>query len=83
MRYTSPMGTCKECSGTGVVTFSKEKGGPQCQNCGGVGHITPEHAQRAIASILDYPSVYMGGPSQQSMRRALQVIEYLKNQNFF
>lgn len=34
--------------------------------------------QRQIASILDYPSVYMGGPSRGSMGKAERVIEYLE-----
>jgi hypothetical protein len=34
--------------------------------------------QRHIASILDYPSVYMGGPSRHSMDRALDIIKWLE-----
>lgn len=30
-----------------------------------------------IASILDHPSVYMGGPSIQSIRKAIKIVEYL------
>ena len=37
-----------------------------------------ELIQRRIASILDGTSVYMGGPSQGSMRRALKIIELLE-----
>ena len=35
--------------------------------------------QRRIASILDHPSVYMGGPSQASMRKADEIIMSLEN----
>lgn len=42
-------------------------------------HYDPERALRGtIASILDRPSVYMGGPSQQNLRRADQIIECLR-----
>lgn len=30
-----------------------------------------------IASVLDYPSVYMGGPSQHSRRKAQRIIDAL------
>lgn len=30
-----------------------------------------------IASVLDYPSVYMGGPSMQSRKKAERIIEAL------
>ena len=33
--------------------------------------------RQAIASSLDYPSVYMGGPSQQSVRKAIKIVELL------
>jgi len=33
--------------------------------------------RQRIASILDHPSVYMGGPSQQSLRKAIRIIEAL------
>lgn len=31
-----------------------------------------------IASMLDHPSVFMGGPSQRSIRRARDIIDALK-----
>ena len=34
--------------------------------------------QRRIASILDYPSLYMGGPSHGSMRKADNIIKELE-----
>lgn len=34
--------------------------------------------QRQIASILDFPSVYMGGPSRSAMDRAARVIACLE-----
>ena len=73
--------TCKECKGTGSVIFTKERGGPVCNNCGGMGTMTPKILQSRIASILYHPSLYMGGPSQQSLRRAKKIIEYLQDQN--
>lgn len=33
--------------------------------------------RQAIASALDYPSVYMGGPSHQSVRKAIKIVELL------
>lgn len=73
---------CKECGGKGEVVFTKEKGGPACNNCGGRGVMTKEHMCLAIASILDNPSVYMGGPSQGSLRKADRILEYLEDQGF-
>lgn len=35
--------------------------------------------QRRIASILDHPSVYMGGPSPNSMRKADMIIASLES----
>lgn len=37
-----------------------------------------EYVRREIASVLDHPSVYMGGPSQNSLRRASRVIDCLE-----
>ena len=34
--------------------------------------------QRVIASCIDHPSVYMGGPSRNSMRKAETIVEYLE-----
>lgn len=33
-----------------------------------------------IASMLDHPSVFMGGPSQRSIRRARDIIKALKTE---
>jgi hypothetical protein len=33
--------------------------------------------RQSIASALDYPSVYMGGPSQASVRKAIRIVEHL------
>lgn len=33
--------------------------------------------QHVIASILDHPSVYMGGPSQNSLRKADRIVKFL------
>lgn len=71
---------CKECSGTGVVDFTKERGGPVCNNCGGRGTVGREVIERVIGGILDHPSVYMGGPSRQSMRKAAAIADYLSDQ---
>lgn len=69
---------CKECNGTGEVVFTKEKGGPICNSCGGNGYLTDIILQRMIASKIDYPSVYMGGPSHNTMRKAERIIKILK-----
>ena len=37
-----------------------------------------EELQRMIAGILDHPSVYMGGPSRQNMRRADKIISTIR-----
>lgn len=34
--------------------------------------------RQTIASILDRPNVYMGGPSPQSVRKAIRIIEALE-----
>lgn len=36
--------------------------------------------RQRIAAILDHPSVYMGGPSQQSIRKAIKIIEALDDE---
>lgn len=69
---------CKQCNGTGEVVFTKEKGGPICPSCGGNGYLTDEILCRMIASTIDHPSVYMGGPSHNSMRKAERIIKNLK-----
>jgi hypothetical protein len=33
--------------------------------------------RQQIASILDHPSVYMGGPSANSVRKAIGIVEML------
>lgn len=33
--------------------------------------------RQQIASALDFPSVYMGGPSQRSLRRAIKIVDRL------
>lgn len=71
--------TCKECGGTGQVVFTKERGGPVCNTCGGAGTMTPEVVTRNIAAILDHPSIYMGGPSRRSMAMSARITDYLKS----
>ena len=71
---------CKQCNGTGEVVFTKEKGGPICPSCGGNGYLTDEILCRMIASMIDHPSVYMGGPSINSRRKAVNIIEMLKKE---
>ena len=34
--------------------------------------------QRGIAATIDHPSVYMGGPSRDSLRKAAAIIEVLE-----
>ena len=71
---------CKECNGTGEVVYTKERGGPICNNCGGNGYLTDEIIQRTMASIMDYPSLYMGGPSHHSKMKADKIIKFLKEE---
>lgn len=78
MKPTVTRPPCKECNGTGEVVFTKEKGGPICNSCGGNGYLTDEIICRTIASAIDYPSVYMGGPSHNSIRKAERIIKILK-----
>lgn len=33
-----------------------------------------------VATLLDYPSVYMGGPSDANLRRALRIISALSEE---
>ena len=68
---------CPECAGSGKVEFTRERGGPICNNCGGAGYLRRDRLRLAIAAILDHPGVYMGGPSAQSMRRADRIVEML------
>ena len=68
---------CKECGGTGTVVFTKERGGPTCNTCMGAGYMTEKVVLPTIASILDHPSVYMGGPSKQSLKKARKILDYL------
>ena len=74
------MNICKECKGYGLVEFTKEHGGPVCNNCGGKGYMSPEVVQSYIAGILDYPNVYMGGPSQRSLHLAGKIVGMLQDQ---
>ena len=69
---------CKECNGTGEVVFTRERGGPICNSCGGNGYLTDIILCRMIAGQIDYPSLYMGGPSYTSMRKAERIIDMLK-----
>lgn len=44
-----------------------------------MGDYDPQLALRqTIAGVLDHPSVYMGGPSRQHLRKADQIIECLR-----
>lgn len=36
-----------------------------------------EYIRREIASIIDYPSVFMGGPSRSSLQKAGRIIDAL------
>lgn len=36
--------------------------------------------RQAIAASLDYPSVYMGGPSPHSVRKAVRIVEMLMDE---
>lgn len=74
--------SCKECQGKGEVEFTKERGGPICNSCGGHGYLTDRILQRIIAAQIDYPSVYMGGPSPASLKKANNIIDILKKEGF-
>lgn len=39
-----------------------------------------EYVRRTIASVIDHPSVYMGGPSQNSIRVAGRIMDELDRQ---
>lgn len=41
-----------------------------------------EVLQRHIAASLDHPSVYMGGPSKQNMRKAERLIEWMERDGY-
>lgn len=71
---------CRECRGTGEVVWTKERGGAVCNACGGLGHTNRDIVLQIIASILDRNNCYMSGPSQQSRKFALRVIEYLEDE---
>lgn len=77
------MVVCKECKGKGTVEFTRERGGPICNNCGGSGAMDQKVVQRRIASLLDSPSVYMGGPSHGSLKRAGRIVEWMEAEGFF
>lgn len=71
---------CKKCGGAGTVEFTKEFGGPVCNNCWGNGYITKLKLRGDIAAMLDHPSVYMGGPSKGNLKRADKILEYLADE---
>jgi len=41
-------------------------------------HPEPSEIVRGIASMLDHPSVYMGGPSRMAIRKAEKIVDYLR-----
>jgi hypothetical protein len=43
---------------------------------------TDEYTINLIASVLDYPSVYMGGPSHHNKRNAERIIKALREDGF-
>lgn len=71
---------CNKCGGSGTVVFTKEFGGPICNNCAGNGFMTKIMLRSVIGSILDSPSVYMSGPSKQNLKKADKILEYLASQ---
>lgn len=74
----APVAACVKCFGSGTIEYTKEDGGPKCPHCGGNGWLTPELLARYIGNILDYPSVYMGGPSHASLMKAKKIVEFLQ-----
>lgn len=71
---------CKECNGTGQVVYTRERGGPICNGCGGHGGLTRDLLVIHMAGWLDSPSVYMGGPSERSKKRADDFIRGLERE---
>jgi hypothetical protein len=71
---------CTKCHGLGEIVFTKQDGGPVCPHCGGRGWLTPDLLAIYLASVLDHPSVYMGGPSQANLRRAKRIVEFLQQE---
>lgn len=71
---------CFECSGTGKVPFTKEKGGPICNKCCGHGYLTKRVLLATIGAILDHPNIYMGGPSRPSLKKAEKILDYMKDE---
>ena len=45
----------------------------------GVGREPTQH-ELAIAQFLDHPSIYMGGPSRVSLRKAEKIMDYLQEE---
>lgn len=43
--------------------------------------MTKKELTHKIAVMLDYPSLYMGGPSYQNTRRAVQIVDVLEAEN--
>lgn len=68
---------CKECAGAGNVDFTKGRGGPSCNGCGGAGRLKRLFFVRYIGAMLDHPSVFMGGPSKTSLDRAEKIADWL------
>jgi len=71
---------CKECNGTGQVVFTRERGGPICNGCAGHGGLTRDLLVIHLAGRFDYPSVYMGGPSDHSKKRADDLVRGLERE---
>lgn len=71
---------CKECGGSGVVPFTPERGGPVCNTCVGYGHLSRRVFESIIATSIDYPSVYMGGPSERSKKLATKIANAIENE---
>lgn len=42
--------------------------------------MTRDEVKKTIASILDHPSIYMGGPSAGNLRRAERIVQYLEDE---
>lgn len=68
---------CSYCEGKGEIEFTKERGGPVCPMCAGNGFLKKDQVDRYIGAILDHPSLYMGGPSQRSLKIASKISNFL------
>jgi DnaJ-class molecular chaperone len=68
---------CPRCLGEGRHEWTKELGGPKCNECWGAGFYHHDLVVMRLASMLDGNSVYMSGPSQASRQKARKIVDEL------